>query len=185
MVWFAWEDGIGTSTDWVLNCCLKNCRDRLEHWNKSIFGHLGKTISDLQSQLEWLDSQPSTPELVQALKHTRVELNCWLEKEDVMWRQRARLNWFQGGDRNTIFFHAKASSRQKKNLIERLLDFDGVWQEEDEKIEKVVVEYYNNLFTSSSPTDFLEILQAIQSKVTPLMNQMLLKPLRERKFDWH
>ena len=102
-----------------------------------------------------------------------------------MWRQRARLNWFQGGDRNTNFFHAKASSRQKKNLIERLLDSDGVWQEEDEKIEKVVVEYYNNLFTSSSPTDFLEILQAIQSKVTPLMNQMLLKPLRERKFDWH
>ena len=146
----------------MLNCCLKNCRDRLEHWNKSIFGHVGKTISDLQSRLEWLDSQPSTPELVQALKHTRVELNCWLEKEDVMWRQKARLNWFQGGDRNTIFFHAKASSRQKKNLIERLLDFDGVWQEEDEKIEKVVVEYYNNLFTSSSPTDFLEILHTAE-----------------------
>ena len=146
---------------------------------------MGKTISDLQSRLEWLDSQPSTPELVQALKHTRVELNCWLEKEDVMWRQKARLNWFQGGDRNTNFFHAKASSRQKTNLIERLLDSDGVWQEEDEKIEIVVVEYYNNLFTSSSPTDFLEILQAIQPKFTPLMNQMLLKPLREREFNWH
>ena len=57
-----------------------------------------------------------------------------------------------------------------------MLDFGGVWQEEDEKIEKVVVEYYNNLFTFNSPIDFSEILHAIQPKVTPSMNQMLLKP---------
>ena len=57
-----------------------------------------------------------------------------------------------------------------------MLVFGGVWQEEDEKIEKVVVEYYNNIFTSRSPIDFSKILHAIQPKVTPLMNQMLLKP---------
>ena len=93
-----------------------------------------------------------------------------------MWRQRARLNWFQGGDCNTSFFHAKASSRQRKNLIEGLMDVDGIWQEDEGKIEEVVVEYYNNLFTSSSPSKFSELLQAIQPKVTPSMNQMLLKP---------
>ena len=87
-----------------------------------------------------------------------------------MWRQQARLNWFQGGDCNTSFFHAKASSRQRKNLIEGLMDADGVWQEDEGKIEEVVVEYYNNLFTSSSPLDFSELLQAIQPKVTPSMN---------------
>ena len=87
-----------------------------------------------------------------------------------MWRQRARLNWFQGGDRNTNFFHAKASLRQRKNLIEGLMDANGIWQEDEGKIEEIVVEYYNNLFTSSSPSDFSELLQAIQPKVTLLMN---------------
>ena len=87
-----------------------------------------------------------------------------------MWRQRARLNWFQGGDRNTSFFHAKASLRQRKNLIEGLMDANGVRQEDKCKIEEIVVEYYNNLFTSSSPSDFSELLQAIQPKVTLLMN---------------
>ena len=77
-----------------------------------------------------------------------------------MWRHRARLNWFQGGDRNTSFFHAEASSRQRKNLIKGLMDVDGVWQEDEGKIEEIVVEYYNNLFTSSSPSNFSEILQA-------------------------
>ena len=87
-----------------------------------------------------------------------------------MWRQRARLNWFQGGDRNISFFHAKASLRQRKNLIEGLMDANGVWQEDEGKIEEIVVEYYNNLFTSSSPSDFSELLQAIQPKVTLLLN---------------
>ena len=179
----AWEEGVVTSLNWELNGCLRDCCDRLEAWNKAIFGHVGRTISDLQQRLEWLDSQPPTPELVQALKCTRADLNCWLEKEDMMWRQRARLNWFQGGDHNTSFFHAKASLRQRKNLIERLVDANGVWQEDEGKIEEIVVEYYNNLFTSSSPSDFSELLQAIQPKVTLSMNQMLLNLLRERKSD--
>ena len=50
------------------------------------------------------------------------------------------------------------------------MDANGVWQEDEGKIEEIVVEYYNNLFTSSSPSDFLELLQAIQPKVTLLMN---------------
>ncbi|XP_075669913.1 uncharacterized protein LOC142639649 [Castanea sativa] len=72
-----------------------------------------------------------------------------------------------------------ASSRQKKNLIGGLLDSNGVWQEEDGKIEEVVVEYHNNLFTSSNPTNFSELLHAIQPKVTHSMNQMLIKPFIE------
>ena len=99
----------------------------------------------------------------------------------MIWKQRARLNWFQGGDRNTSFFHANALSRKRKNFIEGLLDFDGVWQEDEGKIEEIVMEYYNNLFTSSSPSDFSDLLQAIQPKVTLSMNQMLLNLLRERK----
>ena len=60
--------------------------------------------------------------------------------------------------------------------METLLDSNGVWQEEDGKIEEVVVGYYINLFTSSNPMDFSELFQVIQPKVTPSMNQMLIKP---------
>ena len=51
-----WEEGLVTSSGWEMNFCLKHCRDMLEAWNKSIFGHVGRNILDLQSQLEWLDS---------------------------------------------------------------------------------------------------------------------------------
>lgn len=90
-----------------------------------------------------------------------------------MWLQRSRIDWFQSGDRNTRYFHARASARLKKNLIEGLLDSNDVWHEEDNQIEEIVVDYYRNLFTSCNPVEFDEILQAIQPKVTPAMNHAL------------
>ena len=30
------------------------------------------------------------------MRETRVELNCWLEKEAGMWKQRSRVDWFKG-----------------------------------------------------------------------------------------
>ena len=55
--------------------------------------------------------------IMEALRHTQIELNYWLDREDDMWRQRSRINWFQNGDRNTSFFHPKASARQRKNFM--------------------------------------------------------------------
>lgn len=61
------------------------------------------------------------------------------------------------------------------------MDANGVWQEVEGRIEEVVVEYYKNLFTSSNPTDFSQLLQAIQPKVTPAMNQVLVRDFTANK----
>ena len=95
------------------------------------------------------------------MRSTWIDLNYWLEKEDAMWRQRSRINWFQSGDKNTTFFHAKASAKQKRNFIEGLLDANEVWQEDENKIKEIVVDYYTNLFTSSNPSNFEELFQAV------------------------
>ena len=98
-----------------------------------------------------------------------------------MWHQRSRLNWFQARDRNTSFFHAKPSARHKKNYMEGLFDANGVWQVDETKMEEIVVEYYNNLFTSSNPSEFNEILNAIQPKVSTSMNQELVRNFTEHE----
>ena len=96
-----------------------------------------------------------------------------------MWYQRSCLNWFQSGDQNTWFFHARASSRYKKNIITSLLGSHGVWQEEERKIGKVVVGYYANLFSSDWPTEFTELLNVVQPKVSDDMNWKLNMPFQE------
>ena len=98
----------------------------LDAWNQNDFGHVGKQIARLQKALEWLELQPTSPSIITEMQKTRVELNCWLEKDDVMWLQRSRINWFREGDRNTRYFHSKASARYQNNLIDGMEDLNGV-----------------------------------------------------------
>ena len=162
----AWQKGLSSAECNVLQKCLEQCRSSLDDWNKEVFGHMGKKVAELQKKVEWLELQPSSIEINQVLRSTRSELNSWLDKEDTMWRQQSRLNWFQARDRNTSFFHAKDSSWQKKNLITDMLDDEDVWQEEEMKVEEIVVGYYQNLFQKNNPTEFTKLLAVVQRKVT-------------------
>ena len=95
----AWERGQLVGSDWVLQECLEQCKIDLSALNDSKFGHVGRTNVELQTKLEWLELQPISKEIVEALRHTRIELNCWLDREDDMWRQRSRINWL---DRKSV-----------------------------------------------------------------------------------
>ena len=78
---------------------------------------MGSQIARLQKQLEWLELQPTSTDIIKALRDSKVELNCWLDKNDTMWYHRSCLDWFQARDSNTKYFHSKASTRYQKNLI--------------------------------------------------------------------
>ena len=110
----AWSDGIIAQSDFPLVSCINQCRMLLEAWNKNVFGQIGRKINEIQKHLEWLELQPASLGNIQDMRDTRMELNKWHEKEDAMWYQHSRINWFQDGDRNTSYFHAKASARLKK-----------------------------------------------------------------------
>ena len=160
--WSSRRDLRGLSQAVIPNgAMLGGVQVKLETWNLNVFGHVGKKIAQLQKELEWLEKQPSSQVTNKNLRETKEKLNCWLDKENAMWKQRARLNWFQGGDRNTGFFHAKASSRFKKNMIEGVCDASGVWREEGDFIERVFVDYYAELFKSLNPSDFSEVVEAV------------------------
>ena len=136
----AWDEGLYGGLGDVQNRCLESCRARLEVWKNIEFGNLGKTVAELQKKLEWLELQPSSPDMIRSLRNTRIELNCWMDKEDDMWRQRSRISWMQYGDRNTRLFHEKVLARYKKNLIEGLMDENGRWLEGDEHVEELMLQ---------------------------------------------
>ena len=51
---------------------------KLEAWNRSRFGHVGKEVARLQKCLEWLELQPTDAGVIQSIHETRSKLNCWL-----------------------------------------------------------------------------------------------------------
>ena len=71
----------------------------------------------------------------------------------MIWKNTTRKNvvgWigFGEGERNTKFFHPKALRRQKKNLIISMETNDGCWEVGDEKVFKIIEDYFSSIFFS-------------------------------------
>jgi hypothetical protein len=96
-------------------------------------------------------------------------------QRDLYWKQRAKVNWLTKGDRNTTFFHSYASERKKHNRIKQLKREDGSMVEGEEEMAAVVTNYFNNLFTSHAGPRLEELLERVIQRVTPEMNDMLLR----------
>ena len=79
------------------------------------------------------------------------------------------------GDRNTKYFHSKASERRKKNTITGLMDENGNWCDSTESKAAVAVSYFEKLFSTSYPSRISKVTNTIPTRVTDEMNQWLIK----------
>ena len=127
MVSEAWERRKNMGTQNLFTQCMDECRRSLSSWNKNTFGHVGQKISTLQKKLQWLEGRRGGLVDMEEVEETRVELNRMLAVEEDMWHQRSRNCWLKSGDRNTSFFHAKASNRHQRNTILRIRDPGDNW----------------------------------------------------------
>ena len=91
----------------------------------------------------------------------KMELNKLCEHDEKMWQQRSRVQWLQSGDKNTKFFHGVSAQRKRRNFIKGLKDENGTWQENEEVVSGMLIEFYTNLFTSSIPGNLERILEGI------------------------
>ncbi|KAL5779809.1 hypothetical protein ACOSQ2_010546 [Xanthoceras sorbifolium] len=131
---------------------LKSCASHLEVWSRSIFGSLRKYISEKHEALNLLLAGVQSVSSAEKIRVLEKELSSLLAKEELYWQQRARTDWMISGDKNTKFFHARATARKRKNEILKLVDEFGVCHEDDEGIANTVSNYFSSLFKSSSPS---------------------------------
>jgi hypothetical protein len=93
-----------------------------------------------------------------------------------MEKQRSRIEWLREGDRNTSFFQAKSRERARSNRISALKREDGSIVTTQEEMETTALEFYSNLFTQQEVLDPGPILACVPERVSPEMNEQLLKP---------
>ena len=103
---------------------IKSCRARLVAWGKSAFKNTKACLTEKQRELEELVKQGYAPNL-ECIKLLRREVNELIHHEEVFWRQWPRSLWLSAGDKNTRFFHQRASQRKKKNTIDGLYNENG------------------------------------------------------------
>lgn len=61
------------------------------------------------------------------IQDLKAVINTLLHQDELFWWQRSRSIWLQVGNKNTKYFHQRASHRRRKNHISRIQDSFGGW----------------------------------------------------------
>ncbi|KAK6126633.1 hypothetical protein DH2020_039627 [Rehmannia glutinosa] len=152
---------------------LRDCSMALKHWDKKTFGGNRERIEKLKTRLEEIQKSTQTEGAIEEGKIIEAELDDLYKLEETFCHQRSRALWIKLGDRNTGFFHRKASQRQARNSILKLQQDDGNWAEEEHELVGVLTDYFENLFTFVANTDTHKVLETVEPKVSPQMNESL------------
>lgn len=137
----------------------------------------------VQHKLDVLMRKPYDPTFFDEQNALRVRFNELLSLDEIYWKQRScvlwlkeGVLWLKEGDRNSAFFHRKASNRRSRNKIKGLTDEDGHWHSDPKEVSDILLRYYENIFkTEGFDLEALqEVLASVQPCVSPAMNESLL-----------
>jgi hypothetical protein len=109
------------------------------------------------------------------------EMEEQLHREEILWQQRSRIDWLRAGDRNTSFFHRKATLRQNKNKIRKLKRPDGTFTNDVAEMEDMASTFFQDLYTRDNVVEPEIILETMQPCVDEHMNEKLIAPFTEKR----
>jgi hypothetical protein len=140
----------------------QRCAEALGRWNARNRRSLSQDIRVLQEKLRQVSGNIGANSWVE-IQAIEKALGSLLDQDEAYWKQRSRNMWLKGGDKNSRFFHWKASARRTNNKISGLFDDSGSWKEDNAGIFQVVETYFSTVFASSNPSnhDIARVLDCV------------------------
>ena len=157
---------------------------RLILWSKEEFGERDKKLKVLLGKLKKAKENHDQLNSGREIQNLETQIQRHLMEDEVYWKQRSRVDWLKAGDKNTKIFHAKASSRRRKNKIEGVEDEAGNWIGEKDVASRFC-EYFQDLFTTSNPStnQINAALQGMALRVDAAMNTHLEQPFTAEEIE--
>ncbi|KAL0357407.1 UNVERIFIED_CONTAM: hypothetical protein Scaly_1426400 [Sesamum calycinum] len=177
----SWGGSLPTEGDTCIFSNLEICKQQLKSWSRTTFRRDKKHIAKLENRLQAIQSGILSPDLIKEASDIREELEKLAAHEETFWKQRGKALWLKEGDRNTTFFHKRASHRFRTNLISKLKNSTGAWVYEEKEIQHCIVSYFQNLFSSNNPNedDIARGTENLRRVVDTSMEEDLLRPYSE------
>lgn len=108
-----------------LTSSLKQFAVKLQAWNKHTFGNIFQKKRRLLLRLEGvqkaLDSKPTNSLIVLEARLKR-EWEEVLFQEELLWKQKSRVEWLKERDKNTRLFHLSTLIRRRRKKVDCLLN---------------------------------------------------------------
>lgn len=153
MVSDAWRDG----REDPIHTRVQNVAGRLTSWAENTFRAVQKRIKMVERKLK--ETQGRALDAQQLLQCNEIvdELDDLRRLEESYWHARARANELRDGDKNTKYFHHKASQRKKRNAIAGLFDGNEVWQSTKGEMDAIIAEYFGGCLRRAARTGSMRL----------------------------
>eukprot|EP00253_Pinus_taeda_P016535 PITA_16535 len=121
-------------------------KNKIKKWNKEEFGNIMEDKKRLEQRMEELQQMDITEGIEEERSQEEGRVLTHLEEirkqEEILWRQKSRVQWLREGERNTKFFHKAMVQHRQRNKIFSIKNQEGQRVVQHEEIETVLVNHF-------------------------------------------
>ena len=149
-----------------VNTKIKHCGVDLHAWGSTRTNPEVAKIKRLKKVLERLNESDQNEATRSEFVATSKQLDDLLLKQEIYWAQCSHLSWLKSRDKNTTFFHSKASQLCRRNFIQGIKNYEGVWVDKIKDIAEVAIHYFENIFSSGMCDWMDECLNVVTHRIS-------------------
>ncbi|XP_020190758.2 uncharacterized protein [Aegilops tauschii subsp. strangulata] len=184
MMQHAWEQVQGQNKSPGAVCDrLHEITKSLRGWGRTVFGSVRRQIQRLEKELLDAKERALVTGLTTEVRDIESQLNEVYEREEIMQKQRSRVDWLKAGDRNTQYFQNRASHRKRKNTVKELRWENGTRCTDDEGIRELAATFYEKLFASEGSVQTKRLLDLFDPVISEDMNARLTAPISDGEIE--
>ena len=162
---------------------LKTCKKHLGDWSRRSFGSVTRQLREKKQELAKVGEEAIKGGSLDRIRKLKAKVNFLLEREARLWRQRSRVMWLSEGDRNTHYFHGRASQRRRRNKILGLKDEDGIWREDKAEVAGLIMQHFDNILRTSLLENIEEAVAHVPNLISHEVNDSLTSEFTAREMD--
>ena len=106
---------------------INKCGKALTSWSRNCFGSVRRDLEQARKKLVQAEKDAMISGVNFQVLELRSKVNDLIDKENRMWFQRSRSLWTIHRDRNSKYFHSKATQRLRRNKIRGIKNSAGLW----------------------------------------------------------